>query len=99
MTSLLGLLGLIDPIITSIVLFALYRKAGLRGGLMILCFLPLLAFVFTTLAGVALYGGILGSPEGYSGLTVIVSAVLYITPLVVLLKAGWHSRDSDDVFK
>ena len=95
----LGFLGLIDPIITSIVLFALYRKAGLRGGVMILCFLPVLAFAFTTFAGVALYGGVFLTVEGYSVLTMLVSAVLYITPLVVLLMKDWHRTADEDVFK
>ena len=95
----LGFLGLIDPIITSIVLFALYRKAGLRGGVMILCFSPVLAFAFTTFAGVALYGGVFLTVEGYSVLTMLVSAVLYITPLVVLLMKDWHRTADEEVFK
>ena len=99
MTMMMFLFGLIDPIIMSIVLFALYRKAGLRGATMVLCFLPLLAFAFTTFAKVALYGGMFLTAEGYSVLTMILSAVLYITPLVVLLMKDWPGRDSDDVFK
>ena len=99
MITVMSLFGLIDPVITSIVLFALYRKTGLRGGIMVLCFLPLLAFAFTTFAKVALYGGMFLTAEGYSVLTMIVSAVLYITPLVVLLMKDWPGRDSDDVFK
>ena len=99
MMAAITLFGLIDPIITSIVFFALYRKAGLGGGLLVLCFLPLLAFVFTIFAGVALYSGAFVTAEGYSGLTMLVSAVLYITPLVVLLMKDWHRNADDDVFK
>ena len=99
MTMMMFLFGLIDPIIMSIVLFALYRKAGLRGATMVLCFLPLLAFAFTTFAGIALYGDMFLTVEGYSVLTMMVSAVLYFTPLVVLLMKDWPGRDRDDVFK
>ncbi len=94
-----SIIGWLGPLISVGLFFGLYRKAGLRGGIMVLAFLPLLGMVLQTLTNVGLGVLAFGDPKNYYAITALFNVALGLLPLVVLLWVDWPGHGQDDVFK
>ena len=94
---LLALAGILQSIAYIALLFVLFRKAGLRGGVMAVCMLPAFAVV-----GGALISGFGMSILGDHALMTmlfansLLTAVCNLAPLLVLAVLKWPRRDSGE---
>ena len=93
------IIGWLGPLISAGLFWGLYRKAGLRGGIMVLAFLPILGMVLQTLANVVLGVAGFGDPVSYFAVTALFNIALGLIPVVVLLMVDWPGRGQDDVFR
>ena len=91
--------GWVGPVISAGLFWALYRKAGLRGGIMVLAFLPILGMVLQSVANVVLWVAENGDPVSYFAVTALFNIALGLIPVVVLLMVDWPGRGQDDVFR
>lgn len=79
--------GLLHTILVVTLLCVLFRKAGLRGGVFFLAFLPLLGMVAN--AAIPMMLGATDAPYAMILLISAVSAICYLTPLAVLAFTRW----------
>ena len=93
------IIGWVGPVISAGLFWALYRKAGLRGGIMVLAFLPILGMVLQSVANVVLWVAENGDPVSYFAVTALFNITLGLTPLVALLLVDWPGRGQNDVFR
>ena len=87
----------IGPLASVWLLYALYRKAGLRGGVMMITFLPVLGLVLSTLITLGLGSFGFGDQIIFHSVSTLLLVALHLAPLVVLLMKDWPGRDSEDV--
>ena len=95
----LSIISWIGPLVMAGLLYALYRKAGLRGGVLLAAFLPVLGLVLSTMMNVVLGGAAYGDPMNFLAVSSLMLVALHLAPLIVLLVVDWPMGTQDDVFK
>ncbi|WP_151718008.1 hypothetical protein [Gemmobacter serpentinus] len=83
-----GVIGLVQAVSYIALLFVLFYKSGLRGGLMVVCVLPIVALLGNMVTPMMLAGG----EDSYLTFLVVntvLGALCYMGPLLVLAIAKW----------
>ena len=93
--------GLLHTVLVITLFCVLFRKAGLRGGVFFVAFLPLLGMVAN--ASIPMMLNALDAPYATILLISAVSAICYLTPLLILAVLQWpalnNSRAKVEIFK
>lgn len=96
-----AVLGLLHTILAVGLFCILFRKAGLRGGIFFVAFLPAIGMLANAAIPAALGG--LDTPYAMILLISAVSAICYLTPLLILAVLQWpalnNSRAKVEIFK
>ncbi len=93
-----SIIGWIGPIVMTALCWALFRKAGLRGGILAVTFLPIVGGVVSTVMSMAIIGMALGD-LGYFVVATLIGMTFHLSPLIVLLAKDWFPKTDDDVFR
>ena len=80
-------LGLLHTLLAVGLFCVLFRKAGLRGGVFLVAFLPAVGMLAN--AAIPAVSGAMGTPYAMILLISTVSAICYLTPLAVLVFVRW----------
>lgn len=90
---LAGLISLVQVLAHVALLYVLYRKAGLQGGVMLACFLPFAAMLSNMAVPLLLTSVIGTSGEADAYIYLLTNSVFgvlcYLGPLLVLAVAKW----------
>lgn len=93
------IIGWIGPLIMSGLCWALFRKAGLRGGIFAVTLLPFTGMIISTFLNVFAAQGFIAGDVSYFVVSSLIGIAFYIAPLIVLLTKDWPGKADDDVFK
>ncbi len=98
---MIQILFLIFPVVASILYFLVYKKAGFSGGILALCFAPILGAIVPMVGrfGMGILdmgelshtmgsGAVVMALYGYA----IIGSLLWMVPLIVLAFAGWPGK-------
>lgn len=93
-----SVIGLIGPIVMTAICWALFRKAGLRGGIFAATALPIIGVVTASICNLILIkSGAAGF--GIFAVSSVIATTCFIAPLVVLLFKDWPALGATEVFK
>ena len=97
--TIFSILVWLGPLISAGLFYGIYRKTGLRGGILVVAFLPVLGLGLARLATFGLLGAVFDNTVVFFAISSLVSAICGLIPLVVLLMVDWPGRGQDEVLK
>lgn len=91
-----SIIGWIGPIIMCALCWALFRKAGFRGGILAVCLFPIVGLVLSSALNVYAMQSFVAWAYLASSL---IGGGFHLLPLAVLLLKAWPMKSEDEVFR